>query len=176
MPNARTVFVLVYIAFVAIMAWTCPTETPGWFAYLVGVFSGAMIVNALHRMPRSKSDACHGASPMPNAKRVQRGYAGHLIVGYLCRFHIATEIGDVLVSTVGAYFPTGKSDEMETVGSNRLFETMAFRLGADVCGCGCGERQPSDWGEIDFEGYNDAPSAAAGHEAMCIKWESKSDA
>lgn len=31
------------------------------------------------------------------------GQAAHLIVGQWCRFHMATEIGPWLVSTVGAY-------------------------------------------------------------------------
>ncbi len=33
------------------------------------------------------------------------GHAGHLIVGYACRFHLCTLIGEHLVSTVGEYWP-----------------------------------------------------------------------
>ena len=33
------------------------------------------------------------------------GHAGHLIVGSHCRFHLCTQIGDYLISTVGEYWP-----------------------------------------------------------------------
>lgn len=33
------------------------------------------------------------------------GHAGHLIVARWCRFHMATKVGDYLVSTVGEYWP-----------------------------------------------------------------------
>ena len=33
------------------------------------------------------------------------GHAGHLIVGHYCRFHLCTQVGKYLVSTVGEYWP-----------------------------------------------------------------------
>lgn len=33
------------------------------------------------------------------------GHAGHLIVAQWCRFHLTTQVGDYLVSTVGEYWP-----------------------------------------------------------------------
>lgn len=33
------------------------------------------------------------------------GNAGHLIVGSWCRFHLCTQIGEYMVSTVGEYWP-----------------------------------------------------------------------
>lgn len=33
------------------------------------------------------------------------GHPGHLIVGDSCRFHLATQVGEFLVSTVGEYWP-----------------------------------------------------------------------
>ncbi|MFQ5503352.1 MAG: hypothetical protein ACE5F1_00985 [Planctomycetota bacterium] len=33
------------------------------------------------------------------------GRAGHLCVGNFCRFHLATKVGNIWISTVGAYFP-----------------------------------------------------------------------
>jgi hypothetical protein len=33
------------------------------------------------------------------------GHAGHLIVGAWCRFHLCTQVGNYLVSTVGEYWP-----------------------------------------------------------------------
>jgi hypothetical protein len=103
--------------------------------------------------------------------RRHRGFAGHLIVSDYCRFHLSTEVGDVLVSTIGAYVSPSKPDGFTTIGCGRLYETMVFRLGATVCDCGCGEREVASFGEIDFAGYNDPRAATDGHEAMIEKYE-----
>lgn len=125
------------------------------------------------------------------------GNHGHLIVGRDCRFHLCTEIGEYVISTVGEYLPdapvreiladtrgvklSGRGDERlcdymkqigyETVGFNRLYETMVFkfvgRCQTDGCGCGL----PSITGEeLDFAGYNDAKAATQGHYALCKKY------
>lgn len=125
------------------------------------------------------------------------GQAAHLIVGQDCRFHLATQVGPWLVSTVGEYLPdsrvrdilaesrgkplVGRGDARradwmekfgyEEIGCDRLYETMVFRAGKpcerDDCGCGLPD---IDGQELDFDGYNDAGSAARGHYAMCEKW------
>jgi hypothetical protein len=126
------------------------------------------------------------------------GSAGHLIVAAWCRFHLCTQIGDVLVSTVGEYFPEdqvreinaisrgvtleGRGDErradyirkigFEEIGYGRIYETMVFRTTGDVChesGCGCGLPTIIP-SELDFEGYNTAGAATLGHMALCRKW------
>lgn len=107
----------------------------------------------------------------------QLGFAGHLIVARDCRFHLTREVGNVLVSTVGAYDPAhdrGKRKGWETVGCDRLFETMVFKLGGP-CKCKekCGARKVADWSELDFEGYNTAEAAQQGHEKMVRKWARK---
>lgn len=99
------------------------------------------------------------------------GYAGHFIGGQDCRFHLCTQIGDVLISTVGAYFPPSQDTGPVPIGADRTYETFVFRAGApcDTDGCGCG--QPTiDGREIDSEGYNDGAAATAGHLAMCDRW------
>jgi hypothetical protein len=95
------------------------------------------------------------------------GLPGHFIAANRCQFHLATKVGDVLVSTVGDYYPRG-SDKRETIGCDRFFETMVFHFDGE-CECGCGQPDiiPS---EIDFDAYNDAASATAGHMVMCCKW------
>lgn len=40
------------------------------------------------------------------------GHAGHLIVGAWCRFHLCTQVGGYLVSTVGEYWPERPSREI----------------------------------------------------------------
>ena len=101
------------------------------------------------------------------------GNAGHLCVSDQCRFHLATKVGDYLVSTVGEYYPSHKNenDGPETIGYDRLFETMVFKAG-EPCSCGCG-LPTIDGSELDMDGYNDAGAANKGHLAMCYKWENK---
>lgn len=40
------------------------------------------------------------------------GHAAHLVVSRLCQFHLATKVGDYLVSTVGEYWPSRSSREI----------------------------------------------------------------
>ena len=126
------------------------------------------------------------------------GHPGHLIVASECRFHLCTQIGDYLISTVGEWFPdepvreifaqsrgitlTGRGDArradylkkvgFEPVGAERLFETMVFRTIGTVCedpACGCGLPQ-IDPTELDMQGYNTAGAATIGHLDLCRKW------
>lgn len=123
-------------------------------------------------------------------------HAGHLIVGHECRFHLATRVGDVVISTVGEWWPDtavrdihaaergiqleGKGDARAAdflkkcgymeIGYDRTYETMVF--GADyVDGC-CPWRMVSGR-ELDFAGYKDADAAYTGHLAMCERWAEK---
>lgn len=125
------------------------------------------------------------------------GSPGHFICSYDCRFHLCTQVGKWLVSTVGQYLPdesirehsaerrgirlVGKGDARradymarvgyEEIGYNRTFETMVFRAGApcmiEDCGCLMPSIVPS---ELDMLGYNDAGAATRGHMALCEKW------
>lgn len=97
------------------------------------------------------------------------GSAAHLIVSNYCRFHLATQIGDVLISTVGEYYRTHQSDVPTTIGCDRLYETMVFRV-TGQCECGCGLPM-HDGCDLDFAAYQHPTEANAGHEAMCQRWE-----
>lgn len=126
------------------------------------------------------------------------GHAAHFICGSDCRFHLATLIGDYVISTVGEYLPDsqvreilarsrgvsleGRGDDRradwmrkvgyEEIGLGRKFETMVFKWNGDVCdsdACHCG--LPNiDPTELDFDSYNDAAAARLGHMALCEKW------
>ena len=115
------------------------------------------------------------------------GNVGHFICGKWCRFHLCTEIGNYLISTVGEYVHPrhgrGKEDlEMEwlkenypgeDIGCNRKYETMVFKIDPNnrctepTCGCGLPE---IDGYEQDFGGYNIAKDATAGHMELCQKY------
>lgn len=106
------------------------------------------------------------STAIPEAEWVWSGHAGHLIVSESCRFHLATRVGDVLVSTVGDYYVPGDT-KRSTIGLDRFFETMVFPV-RDTLDCGCAE--PTSWLEIDYAPANDAKEATANHMEMCRKW------
>lgn len=121
-------------------------------------------------------------------ERVEMPHAGHFICGHMCQFHRNTYVNGYIVSTVGEYTPhhvfkkrggervlETRSDRdafaFEELGYGRLYETMVFK----AIRAPANERQCCPWrhesGEnIDFEGYNDAALANAGHEEMVAKW------
>lgn len=99
------------------------------------------------------------------------GSPAHFIGGYSCRFHLATKVGEYVISTVGDYDPSN-SRRFEDIGINRMFETMVFKFdGICECGCGLPDIVPS---EIDMEGYMTRSEANAGHIAMCKKYAEES--
>lgn len=125
------------------------------------------------------------------------GNAGHFILGHQCRFHMTTQVGKYLVSTVGQLLHDssvreilaksrgivleGRGDEREAdwmnkvgfgdIGYNRKFETMVFRAGKRCAAKGCKCGIPSISGsELDADSYNDAGSATKGHMKLCRKY------
>lgn len=136
---------------------------------------------------------------IPETEWIWYGMPGHFICAQDCRFHLCTQVGRVLVSTVGAYEPQegareilaqsrgqvleGKGDARryswfkqngwEEIGHKRTFETMVFaRDGLKRCGtpeCGCGVPSIIP-SELDMEGYTDAGAATSGHLVLCQKW------
>jgi len=122
---------------------------------------------------------------IPKSKWLHFGFSAHFICGRWCRFHMATQVGPWLISTVGLYVPNyktggserGESDWLmanpngEEIGCGRFYETMVFHAGkacdAPECGCGMPEVDGSD---IDFRGYLTPREATIGHRDMCAKW------
>ena len=101
--------------------------------------------------------------PLP-AGRIYLGTPGHFIAAERCRFRLHTRVGNYRISTVGEYYPWGRDGEKpETVGLDRLYETMVFPLGADG--------EPTSWEGIDFGGYQTAAEAQRGHEELVAKYE-----
>ena len=62
----------------------------------------------------------------------------------------------------------------ETIGCDRIFETMVFEAGKPCAGkeCDCG--LPAVMGsDLDFKSYNDTGAATKGHMRLCKKWAKK---
>jgi hypothetical protein len=101
--------------------------------------------------------------------------AAHFICSADCRLGIADVVNGYIVSTVGDYRPKHLGGEVrETIGYRRFFETMVFRDSGRRCtekDCPCGNvPEPSDWTEIDFEGYQTEAEARTGHARMIEKY------
>ena len=102
------------------------------------------------------------------------GHPAHFIGSRNCRFHLATVIGEHMVSTVGDYYPASLDGPVD-IGCNRKFETMVFALTGTVCessDCEC-ELPDINPQELDMRGYQTAGDAAAGHMAICMEWATK---
>jgi len=98
------------------------------------------------------------------------GSPAHFIGSDSCRFHLATEVGEYVISTVGDYYPHGlASGEPQEIGLNRKFETFVFRKAKGRCDCGCGLPifTPS---EIDSLPANDRATANKNHQTLCRKY------
>lgn len=101
---------------------------------------------------------------IPKSKWVWYGFSGHSAAGGFCAYHLCTRIGNLLVSTVGAYFPDRES-LMESLGAGPrdYYETMVFEChGEDACG------NPNRMGsEILVERYERSLTAEHGHRFFC---------
>lgn len=92
-----------------------------------------------------------------------------------CNFHLATYVGDFLVSTIGEYYSKG-SKKMETLGAweKHFYETMVFRAKEsplnDIYPCFL-----VDLDAVDMEKYETAKEACERHLALCRKWGKRED-
>jgi hypothetical protein len=109
---------------------------------------------------------------IPQSEWKWYGLAAHFICAHDCLFHMATQVGDHMISTVGDYRQQEKGgglSERKEIGCGRTYETFVFATTGDVCDCGCG--MPSlNLSEIDSEAANDPATARANHMAMCEKY------
>lgn len=121
----------------------------------------------------------------PISEWIWDGHAAHLFVSEDCQFHMATRIGNYIISTVGEYLPKGEGKTRFTppmdgvvpdgvdysvykeVGLHRLFETYVFHAKGEGMG------NISDWGEIDSLPANDHDTARKNHMDLCKKYARK---
>lgn len=135
---------------------------------------------------------------MSKADWIWMAHPAHYICSFDCRFHLATKVGGVIVSTVGEYFPDapireimaksrgiklrGIGDErkhdylerigFDEVGIGRLYETMVFKAIRNAVGC-CPWVADTAAGALETAGYADADSAYHGHLNICDIFEVK---
>jgi|GEM_PF-3221239 hypothetical protein len=104
------------------------------------------------------------------------GFAGHHICAERCLFHLTTDVGRYLISTVGKFHPEMNQPPqrqlgpVDTVGHNRLYETAVFKKESDkLCSCGCGLPVINPM-EIKMLPANDSGTATKNHMAMCREY------
>ncbi len=129
------------------------------------------------------------STPIPEAEWKWFGNAGHFICSQWCRFHLCTQVGPWLISSVGQYVHPRHSQGNERqeakwlqenwpgedIGSGRKYETLVF-LAGEPCstpGCGCGMPTLDDPSEVDGEGCNTAKEATANHYKYCRSYAAK---
>jgi hypothetical protein len=102
------------------------------------------------------------------AEWVWYGYAGHLIVGKRCAYHLCTRIGKYLISTVGHYLPK-QNDKIETIGAGdkSFFETFVFNCDGEE---ESGDPKILSYEQMDSERYEKSIEAERGHRAFCLKY------
>ena len=96
------------------------------------------------------------------------GYAGHLVVSRRCAYHLCTDVGGYLVSTVGALYPHDK-EMMERIGSgpDDYFETMVFRCDGQNSD---GDPNILSWEEVELKRYASSLEAEKGHHKFCKRY------
>jgi len=128
---------------------------------------------------------------------VHMPHAAHFVCGHKCRFHLATYVGDYIVSTVGEYVPDSEIQIMfalmrenpltergdareaeflrkfgfEEIGLGRTYETMVFPAKRrEDPAAQCCPWEIAEITEVEFAAYHDPVSATAGHQALCEKY------
>ena len=100
------------------------------------------------------------------------GHAGHFILGKECQFHLFTEVGGYIVSTIGELvlpeIPGLKHEKFEDLGYNRKYETMVFKSRKSERLCCPYEMDKAN--ELDFLPANNPDTATKNHYELCEKW------
>ena len=112
---------------------------------------------------------------IPEQKWKWFGHAGHFCAADSCRFHLCTQVGRYLISTVGDCYLNSASGERVTLGAGKdsFFETYVFRVQPGKrcidSSCGCG--QPNiDLCEIEGVRVATARKATAQHISACRRY------
>lgn len=94
------------------------------------------------------------------------GYPCHFVGGKNCIYHLATKVGEFLISTIGDYYI---EDNRQTLRSweKSFYETCIF-----VCSGEDKNGNPiiEDWTEIDGRSYETSVEAENEHYEFCKKY------
>ena len=107
-------------------------------------------------------------------KMIWYGNAGHFCGCRKCEFHLCTEVGKYLISTVGEYRPDGIDKPMESLSTtpNMFYETMVLELNGSRCKCGCG-LPDVHLSALEVDRYETPKEANEKHLEYCKKYAEK---
>jgi hypothetical protein len=98
-------------------------------------------------------------------------HAGHFMCGHECRFHLATYVGGVIVSTVGELVYPTEPKKYQSIYSNYTYQSVVVpAVPGDPKYTCCPYTIICSADNAETVGYNDANAATAGHMALCEKW------
>lgn len=98
------------------------------------------------------------------------GHPRHFCGSPNCHWHMVTEIGNFVVSSIGDYRPPMNEGQQKEIGCDRKYETYVFAIGNEVCECGCGQREFSNGPrEVAAYGANEPGKARQNHMDMCYR-------
>lgn len=108
---------------------------------------------------------------MKRADWIWMPHAAQWCIGDHCRFHLATWVGNYIVSTVGEWLSDSEDMKFKDIAHNAKYESMVFpsTLQTDPESKCCPYTSAS-WMEIDVDRYNDPIKATKGHMRLCEKW------
>ena len=113
---------------------------------------------------------------IPESKWRWKGLAGHFCGASKCSFRMNTHVGNFRVSTIGAYYPNGLTEDMTEIGFNRHYETMVFPIDK--------QGHVLEYSELDTDGiehkkglnpYESDKKAEVMHLKMCRKYARKNN-
>jgi hypothetical protein len=111
---------------------------------------------------------------IPESEWKWYGLPLHFICSDRCMFHLATKVGNYLVSSVGLMKHPDK-DGFSPVGSSGYYETMVFRTEGTHGPCGCpkitgNEMDSRRFGFDDNDPWDGHAECEAYHREMCLKY------
>lgn len=102
------------------------------------------------------------------------GHAGHFICAAQCRFHLCTQVGDKLISTIGDYYDHKNTRQTIGSGPTDYFETFVFQVtGPSSCTqveCQCNMPQVN-WLELEGIRHETAGNAMRAHVSYCAQYD-----
>lgn len=102
--------------------------------------------------------------------RIELPHAAHFCLANKCMFKRATYTNGYIISTIGEYIESDKSNKFTEIGSGRLYETMVFKAMPSESTLCC-KYIPSSYTELEMKAYNHPELANDGHEELVKKYE-----
>jgi len=110
---------------------------------------------------------------IPQEKWKWFGHPGHYCCADRCLFHLCTQVGKYLISSVGE-MPNSANTGLVDIGCNRKYEAMVFKwknkCNDKKCGCDMPEIIPS---ELEMLPSNNRDDAQKNHMKLCKKYSNE---